>query len=356
MTKLNCFQDLDLWKSFQEKFVNWTRRDFELTSISCCRAFRIYLRRKEVWIFKETTFAKSLYDVFKKRILTSWTEDEIKRCLSEMRFTFYLINSYLKELSDELLQRQKHEVIIDHEKFMTERYSQSSSSSENQSTDRHSFLITENLKHFDELLDELSNESLNESSDELSDESSDESLDEFSVESSVKLSVKSSVKLSVESSVKLLVESSDGLSVEQSFKSSISSFSSAHSSVSLISVNQLRGQSFKSLRSFAPLISGSQSMNRAMSQLMKRLMSHLMRQLMKYAKFIQTTIHRRCGIEWIESTLLNETEQWLLNNRANHLFKSDLSVWSKGFINQVDWYVIWPHKISVSHVTHAFYI
>jgi hypothetical protein len=85
-------------------------------------------------------------------------------------------------------------------------------------------------------------------------------------------------------------------------------------------------------------------------------MSHLMRQLMKYAKFIQTTIHRRCGIEWIESTLLNETEQWLLNNRANHLFKSDLSVWSKGFINQVDWYVIWPHKISVSHVTHAFYI
>jgi hypothetical protein len=105
MTKLNCFYDIKLWESFQEEFVNWTRRDFELTSIFCCRAFRIYLRRKKVWIwiFKETTFAKSLYDAFKKKTLTSWTEDEIRRCLFEMRFTFYLINELLKALSDELL-------------------------------------------------------------------------------------------------------------------------------------------------------------------------------------------------------------------------------------------------------------
>ncbi len=37
-----------------------------------------------------------------------------------MKFTFYLIKSFLKASSDELL--QKHEVSIDHEEFMTERY------------------------------------------------------------------------------------------------------------------------------------------------------------------------------------------------------------------------------------------
>jgi hypothetical protein len=121
MTELDCFYDIELWESFQEEFVDWTRRDFELASTSCCRAFRTYLRRKGVWISKETTSAKSLYDAFKEKTFTSWTEDEIKRSLSEMRFTSYLIKEFLKASSDEILQRQKHEIIIDHEEFMTER-------------------------------------------------------------------------------------------------------------------------------------------------------------------------------------------------------------------------------------------
>ncbi len=127
--------------------MNWTRRDFELTSISCCRAFRIYLRRKEVWIFKETTSAKSLYDAFKKKTLTSWTEDEIKRFLSEMRFTFYLIKEFLKAFSDELLQRQKHEVSIDHEEFMTERYTSSFILSRSFASSSSSLSVNQSIKH-----------------------------------------------------------------------------------------------------------------------------------------------------------------------------------------------------------------
>ncbi len=46
-----------------------------------------------------------------------------------MRFTFYLIKFFLKAPSDELLQRQKHEVNIDHEEFMTARYTLISESS-----------------------------------------------------------------------------------------------------------------------------------------------------------------------------------------------------------------------------------
>jgi hypothetical protein len=112
-----------------------------------------------------------------------------------------------------------------------------------------------------------------------------------------------------------LVESSDELSVELSFKSSTSP---PRSSAPLTPANQPRDQQFKPPRSSAPLTPVSQ----------------LMSQLIRLAKFTQTAIHRRCGIEWIESTLLNETEQWLLSNRTNHLFKvvsvSDQKVYQPG--------------------------
>jgi hypothetical protein len=222
-----------------------------------------------------------------------------------MRFTFYLINSYLKELSDELLQRQKHEVIIDHEEFMTERYSQSSSS-ENQSTDRQSFSITENLKHFDEPRDELSNESLVESSNELSIESSVK----FSVESSVKSSVESSLKSSVESpdetSVRPLdepaIELSDESLVDQSsFKpptsknqrrsverSDESSISSSHSSALPTSVNQSGGQSRRQLM--------KQLIRRAIIGL-DRKFAHLDKLYTNETQFTNAAIHVRCGID-----------------------------------------------------------
>jgi hypothetical protein len=167
-----------------------------------------------------------------------------------MRFTFYLIKSYLKALSDELLQRQKHEVIIDHEEFMTERYSQSSF--------RSSHLFPQSQLE----------------------EQPVESPDGTLVEPSIKSSVEPSVKPSVESSDEPLVESSDELSVEQSSKSSTSSPPSAHPS--------------------APLISVSQSMRRPVSQSMKpsvkQSMSQLMRQLIRLAKFTKTATHVRCGI------------------------------------------------------------
>ncbi len=140
--------------------------------------------------------------------------------------------------------------IIETIKFFT-------SSSENQSTDRQSSLITENLKHSNESSVESSDKSLDESLDEFSIKLSVESSVKSSVESSVKFSVKSSNDFAVESSDELLIESSDELSVEQSFKSSISS---PCSFAPLTSVNQSDGQLFKSLRPFATLITVSQSM------------------------------------------------------------------------------------------------
>jgi hypothetical protein len=33
--------------------------------------------------------------------------------------------------------------------------------------------------------------------------------------------------------------------------------------------------------------------------------------------YTNEAIHVRCGIEWIKGLLLNDTRQWLLNNRAD---------------------------------------
>jgi hypothetical protein len=196
--------------------------------------------------------------------------------------------------------------------------SSSSFPSENQSTDRQSFLITENSEHSDELSDDQSVDQSVKQPDEPSVEPtvepSDEPLDESSVELPVGSSdeplVESPDGPSVEPSDEPSVEPSDGLSVEQSFKSSTPSSSSAHSPASLTAVNQPRGQSFKPLRRSAPLTLVSQSMERLMGQLMRRSMDQSI-----------SGIHVRCGIGWIRGSLLNETGQWLLNNRANHLFK-----------------------------------
>jgi hypothetical protein len=55
-------------------------------------------------------------------------------------------------------------------------------------------------------------------------------------------------------------------------------------------------------------------MRRPTGQPMRQLMSQLIRRSMNQPI---SDIHVRCGIEWIESTLLNGTGQWLLNNRAD---------------------------------------
>jgi hypothetical protein len=281
--------------------VNWTRRDFELTSISCCRAFRIYLRRKEVWIFKETTSAKSLYDAFKKKTLTSWTEDEIKRSLSEIRFTFYLIKEFLKASSDEILQRQKHEVSIDHEEFMTERYIFTLESSSPVSILSRSFAssppplsVNQSIKH---------PQPENQVSSSLA-----TSQGPLIIDNSEHVSITENSKHSVGPSDGPLVgqpplkppsPENQGRPVERSDEPSISS---PRPIASLISFTQ----------------PGRQPTGQSMGQSVRRLMSQLVRRSMNQSI---SDIHVRCGIEWIKRPLLNETEQWLLNNRANHLFK-----------------------------------
>jgi hypothetical protein len=354
MTELDCFQDIDLWESFQEEFVDWTRRDFELASISCCRAFRTYLRRKGVWISKETTSAKSLYDVFKERIPTSWTEDEIKCCLPEMRFTSYVIKSFLKAPSNELLQRQKHEVSIDHEEFMIERYTlisesslrlpaplisvnqsggqpggqsdeqpdgqsggQSGEQSENQSISRQSIFIIENSEQ-PPTIDHSEHAPITENSEHAPttenlkhpdgppDESPDGSLDGPPVRPPDGPSVEPSIKPPVGPPVgppdEPLVEPSDGPSVEQSFKPPTPSPLPAHPSAPPTPINQPGGQPFKPPRPSAPLTPASQPMRRPMGQPMRpsvgQSMGQLMGQLMRRSMNQPISgIHVRCGIE-----------------------------------------------------------
>jgi hypothetical protein len=73
-----------------------------------------------------------------------------------------------------------------------------------------------------------------------------------------------------------------------------------------------------------------QPMGQLMSQPIRRSMGQLLRQLIRPATigpgrklaaliklYTNEAIHVRCDIEWIGSTLLNETEQWLLNNRTD---------------------------------------
>jgi hypothetical protein len=54
-----------------------------------------------------------------------------------------------------------------------------------------------------------------------------------------------------------------------------------------------------------------------MSQPVGQSMRQRMKQLIRLAKFIRTSIHVRCDIEWIRESLLNDTRQWVLNNRAD---------------------------------------
>jgi hypothetical protein len=141
---------------------------------------------------------------------------------------------------------------------------QSDEQSDKSSVDR-SFkpFATKNLRppieSSDRSLDESSDKSLDESRDELSDELSDEP----SVESTDELTVESIDESPDESLDEPLVESSDELSVELLFKSSTSS---PCSSAPPISANQPGGQQFKPFRSSASLTLVSQSMGRAMSQ------------------------------------------------------------------------------------------
>jgi hypothetical protein len=249
-----------------------------------------------------------------------------------MKFTFYLIKSFLKALSDELL--QKHEVSIDHEEFMTERYilifgssslilsrSFASSSSplsvdqlikhsqpENQmfsslATSQGFSIIdnsdhvstTEISKHFDKRPDRSSNPrtSVNQSIEQSKGQSSiRHSLRESSIarnflrQSSLITenfehldgtldgpSDELSNELSVESLDESRDELSDESSVEQSLKSSISSSSSPRPSAPSTSFNQ----------------PGRSSVRQSMRQLMG--------QLIRLAKLINAAIHVRCGIE-----------------------------------------------------------
>ncbi len=88
----------DLWESFRDEFVEWIDEDFKLATIICQKKFRTFLRSRDVWVMKSSKLiiAKSLVEIVKKDTLTSWTEEEIRRCLISKTFVFHVINHLLK--------------------------------------------------------------------------------------------------------------------------------------------------------------------------------------------------------------------------------------------------------------------
>jgi AAA+ ATPase superfamily predicted ATPase len=92
------FKNKNLWKQFQDDFEEWTKTTFKKATINVLRALQAYLRERDVWVMKHKrkTIAKSLYDVLQKETKTSWTEEEIKRCILTEHFTFNRIERLLK--------------------------------------------------------------------------------------------------------------------------------------------------------------------------------------------------------------------------------------------------------------------
>ncbi len=209
------------------------------------------------------------------------------------------MKEFLKAPSDEILQRQKHEVSIDHEEFMTERYTSSLVSSRLLSQkysspifsrsfapSSSSLSVDQSIKHSQSenqvfpslaipqgllIIDNSNHVPIIENS-EHPDEPSDE--------------------LSVEPSDKSQVESSDELLVEQS------SFKSPSPKNQRRSVERSDRPSISSLRSFASptlfIQSGRQPTGQSMGQPMRRLMGQLIRRSMNQPI---SDIHVRCGIE-----------------------------------------------------------
>jgi hypothetical protein len=376
MMKWDELLDNDLWNSFRTEFAEWIDEDFKLSTITCQKKFRAYLRSRDIWVMKyeRKTIANSLHDVIQKETETSWTEEEILRCLASETFISHVINYLIETEFDrkskdyswqaqrrlassqlELKHSESSHLIescmqsTELRKFTESRQSGSSKStesrississiqesairgssvqekplsrfpkffqspefssvfnrhlysrlppipsyrkpppipprslpqsqlekqpdeqlgeqpgeqSENQSTDRQSPPTTENSEHpdrpRDELPDELPNESLVE---------------------------QSSFKPPLPENQRQLVKRPDESSTIPSLL--------AHPS--------------------APLTSVSRPMGQPVGQSMRQ----RMKQLIRLAKFIRTSIHVRCDIEWIKRSLWNDTRQWLLNNRAD---------------------------------------
>jgi hypothetical protein len=335
--------------------MNW--EDFKSdVSHTLLRRLRDILRKREIWISRDEKIIieKALYNTLQKKNSLRWIEEEVLKCLSHENFIFIIIKILLKtnfdrKISSSISSRSVSSLSLENQSlkrqsislrfskffqsseissvfFNRQLYNQllpissyrrslisslissrslsqsqleeqsddqsdeqslrqsisSSSSSENQSTDRKSILIIKNSEHSpiignsEHVLITENSKHLNEPSDEFAVESSDESLVE---------------------------------------KSLISSPSSSRPIAPSISVNQSGGQSRRQLM--------RQSISRTMSQLIRRSMNQSI-----------SDMYVRCDIKWIRRSLLNETRQWLLNNRANHFFKvisvSDkkvLSIW-----------------------------
>jgi hypothetical protein len=88
----------DLWDSFRTEFVEWIDENFKLASITIQKKLRTFLRSRNVWVIKSSKLiiAKSFAQVVKKDTFTSWTEEEIRRCLTSKTFVFHVINHLLK--------------------------------------------------------------------------------------------------------------------------------------------------------------------------------------------------------------------------------------------------------------------
>lgn len=89
------FRDLSLWEAFQEEFEDFTDENFKLATITHLRKLRDFQRRRGVWILKQsrTSIAKSLHNTLLEEEATPWTEEEVKRCYDNEKFSSNLIDS-----------------------------------------------------------------------------------------------------------------------------------------------------------------------------------------------------------------------------------------------------------------------
>jgi hypothetical protein len=98
MQEWNELLNDDMWDSFRTKFVEWIDENFKLASITIQKKLKTFLRSRDVWVMKSSKLiiAKSLAQVVTKDTFTSWTEEEIRRCLTSETFVFHVVIHLLK--------------------------------------------------------------------------------------------------------------------------------------------------------------------------------------------------------------------------------------------------------------------
>ena len=83
------FKNDVLWKIFQNEFENYTEKIFNLISKILLSVFRLFLRKRNVWILlnRKISVATILANTFKEKESIRWTNEKMNACHEKKRFT-----------------------------------------------------------------------------------------------------------------------------------------------------------------------------------------------------------------------------------------------------------------------------